>query len=105
PILCSRHRSLRVRPPFPPRRSSDLRGQYEQGWLAGERVPGYLDEKDVPKDSKTETYAAVRLGIETRRWAGVPFYLRTGKRLPRRDRKSTRLNSSHGSISDGALCL
>ncbi len=61
-----------------------IRGQYEQGWLAGERVPGYRDEKDVPKDSKTETYAAVRLGIETRRWAGVPFYLRTGKRLPRR---------------------
>jgi glucose-6-phosphate 1-dehydrogenase len=61
-----------------------VRGQYEQGWLAGERVPGYLDEKDVPKDSRTETYAAVRLGIETRRWGGVPFYLRTGKRLPRR---------------------
>jgi glucose-6-phosphate 1-dehydrogenase len=61
-----------------------IRGQYEQGWLAGQRVPGYLDEKDVPKDSTTETYAAVRLGIETRRWGGVPFYLRTGKRLPRR---------------------
>jgi glucose-6-phosphate 1-dehydrogenase len=61
-----------------------IRGQYEQGWLAGQRVPGYLDEKDVPKGSTTETYAAVRLGIETRRWAGVPFYLRTGKRLPRR---------------------
>jgi glucose-6-phosphate 1-dehydrogenase len=61
-----------------------IRGQYDQGWLAGERVPSYLDEKDVPKDSLTETYAAVRLGIETRRWAGVPFYLRTGKRLPRR---------------------
>ncbi len=61
-----------------------IRGQYDQGWLAGERVPSYLDEEDVPKDSKTETYAAVRLGIETRRWAGVPFYLRTGKRLPRR---------------------
>ena len=61
-----------------------VRGQYDQGWLAGERVPGYLDEKDVPKDTRTETYAAVRLGIETRRWGGVPFYLRTGKRLPRR---------------------
>ncbi|WP_163550039.1 glucose-6-phosphate dehydrogenase [Candidatus Frankia nodulisporulans] len=61
-----------------------VRGQYEQGWLAGERVAGYLDEKDIPPDSRTETYAAVRLGIETRRWAGVPFYLRTGKRLPRR---------------------
>jgi glucose-6-phosphate 1-dehydrogenase len=61
-----------------------IRGQYDQGWLAGERVPSYLDEADVPKDSKTETYAAVRLGIETRRWGGVPFYVRTGKRLPRR---------------------
>src|SRR3954465_4682250 len=61
-----------------------VRGQYDQGWLAGQRVPAYVDEKDVPKDSMTETYAAVRLGVETRRWAGVPFYLRTGKRLPRR---------------------
>ncbi len=61
-----------------------IRGQYTQGWLAGERVAGYRQEKDVPPDSTTETYAAVRLGVETRRWAGVPFYLRTGKRLPRR---------------------
>jgi glucose-6-phosphate 1-dehydrogenase len=61
-----------------------VRGQYEQGWLAGQRVRGYLDEDGIPPDSKTETYAAVRLGIETRRWAGVPFYLRAGKRLPRR---------------------
>ncbi|MDQ1685245.1 MAG: glucose-6-phosphate 1-dehydrogenase [Frankiaceae bacterium] len=61
-----------------------IRGQYDQGWLAGQRVPAYRDEKDVPKDSRTETYAAVRLGVETRRWGGVPFYLRTGKRLPRR---------------------
>jgi glucose-6-phosphate 1-dehydrogenase len=61
-----------------------IRGQYTQGWLAGERVVGYRQEKGVPPDSKTETYAAVRLDIETRRWAGVPFYLRTGKRLPRR---------------------
>jgi glucose-6-phosphate 1-dehydrogenase len=61
-----------------------IRGQYTQGWLAGERVAGYRQEKDVPPDSTTETYAAVKLGVETRRWAGVPFYLRTGKRLPRR---------------------
>ena len=61
-----------------------IRGQYTQGWLAGERVVGYRQEKDVPADSKTETYAAIRFGVETRRWAGVPFYLRTGKRLPRR---------------------
>lgn len=61
-----------------------VRGQYERGWLAGQRARGYLDEKDIPPGSTTETYAAVRLGVETRRWAGVPFYLRTGKRLPRR---------------------
>jgi glucose-6-phosphate 1-dehydrogenase len=61
-----------------------VRGQYEQGWLAGQRATGYRQEKGVSPDSITETYAAVRLGVETRRWAGVPFYLRTGKRLPRR---------------------
>jgi glucose-6-phosphate 1-dehydrogenase len=61
-----------------------VRGQYDQGWLGGQRVAAYLDEQDVPRGSRTETYAAVRLGVETRRWAGVPFYLRTGKRLPRR---------------------
>ena len=61
-----------------------VRGQYAQGWLAGERAAAYREEKDVAEDSRTETYAAVRLHVETRRWAGVPFYLRTGKRLPRR---------------------
>ena len=61
-----------------------VRGQYDQGWLAGERVKSYRAEEGVADDSTTETYAAVRLEVETRRWAGVPFYLRTGKRLPRR---------------------
>lgn len=61
-----------------------VRGQYQQGWLAGERAVGYTSEEGIPKDSTTETYAAVKLHVETRRWAGVPFYLRTGKRLPRR---------------------
>src|SRR5919205_4182894 len=61
-----------------------VRGQYEQGWLAGERAKGYQQEDGVDPKSTTETYAAVRLGVETRRWAGVPFYVRTGKRLPRR---------------------
>ncbi|MBE7186944.1 glucose-6-phosphate dehydrogenase [Jatrophihabitans endophyticus] len=61
-----------------------VRGQYDQGWLAGERACAFRDEKGIPQDSKTETFAAVRLGVETRRWAGVPFYLRTGKRLPKR---------------------
>jgi glucose-6-phosphate 1-dehydrogenase len=61
-----------------------VRGQYTQGWVAGQRVPGYLEEPGIPAGSTTETYAAVRLGVQNRRWAGVPFYLRTGKRLPRR---------------------
>jgi glucose-6-phosphate 1-dehydrogenase len=61
-----------------------VRGQYDQGWQAGERVVSYTAEEGIPADSTTESYAAVRLGIDTRRWAGVPFYLRTGKRLPRR---------------------
>ncbi len=60
------------------------RGQYARGWAGGVEVPGYLDESDIPDDSATETYAAVRLGIDNRRWSGVPFYLRTGKRLGRR---------------------
>ncbi len=64
--------------------SGTVRGQYQQGWVSGRRVPGYRDEPGVPPDSATETYVAVRLGVQNRRWAGVPFYMRTGKRLPRR---------------------
>ncbi|MHB1289007.1 glucose-6-phosphate dehydrogenase [Georgenia sp.] len=60
------------------------RGQYAAGWQGGEKVFGYLDEKGIPADSVTETYAAMRLDVDTRRWAGVPFYLRAGKRLGRR---------------------
>ena len=65
-------------------RTGTVRGQYLPGWVAGERAAGYLEEPDVPSDSLTETYVAVRLGIQNRRWAGVPFYIRAGKRLPRR---------------------
>jgi glucose-6-phosphate 1-dehydrogenase len=60
------------------------RGQYAGGWQGGEEVRGYLDEDGIPPTSETESYAAVRLDIDTRRWAGVPFYLRAGKRLGRR---------------------
>ncbi|WP_166355112.1 glucose-6-phosphate dehydrogenase [Phytoactinopolyspora limicola] len=60
------------------------RGQYAAGWAGGEHVPGYLEEDGITPDSTTETFAAIRLDIDTRRWAGVPFYLRTGKRLGRR---------------------
>lgn len=60
------------------------RGQYAAGWQGGVQVPGYLQEDGIDPESMTETYAALKLLIETRRWAGVPFYLRTGKRLARR---------------------
>jgi glucose-6-phosphate 1-dehydrogenase len=60
------------------------RGQYAAGWQGGEEVAGYLDEDGVAPGSRTETFAAVRLDVDTRRWAGVPFYLRTGKRLGKR---------------------
>ena len=61
-----------------------VRGQYTGGWQGGEKVPGYLDESGNDPGSVTDTYAAVKLEIDNRRWAGVPFYLRTGKRLGRR---------------------
>jgi glucose-6-phosphate 1-dehydrogenase len=60
------------------------RGQYAAGWAGGTKVKGYLQEDGIPKDSATETFAALRVDVDTRRWAGVPFYLRTGKRLGRR---------------------
>jgi glucose-6-phosphate 1-dehydrogenase len=60
------------------------RGQYSAGWQGGEHVVGLLDEEGFSKNSTTETFAAITLEVDTRRWAGVPFYLRTGKRLGRR---------------------
>ena len=60
------------------------RGQYAGGWQGGEKVVGFLDEDGMDPESLTETYAALRLTIENRRWSGVPFYLRAGKRLGRR---------------------
>ena len=61
-----------------------VRAQYRAGWVNGAEVPGYRTEKGVDPASTTETYAAVRLNLDNWRWAGVPFYLRTGKRLPKR---------------------
>jgi glucose-6-phosphate 1-dehydrogenase len=61
-----------------------VRAQYAPGHAGGEDVPGYLEEDGVPPASATETFAALRLGVENWRWAGVPFYLRTGKRLARK---------------------
>ncbi|MCU1513065.1 MAG: glucose-6-phosphate dehydrogenase [Microbacteriaceae bacterium] len=63
---------------------STARGQYSSGWQGGEKVIGFLEEDGMNPESLTETFAAIRLDIGTRRWAGVPFYLRAGKRLGRR---------------------
>ncbi|MFI1012180.1 glucose-6-phosphate dehydrogenase [Streptomyces sp. NPDC020965] len=61
-----------------------VRGQYAAGWQGGEKAVGYLQEDGIDPASTTDTYAAIKLEIDNRRWAGVPFYLRTGKRLGRR---------------------
>ncbi len=64
--------------------TATARGQYAGGWQGGEEVVGFLDEDGMDPESLPETYAAMRLDINTRRWSGVPFYLRAGKRLGRR---------------------
>jgi glucose-6-phosphate 1-dehydrogenase len=61
-----------------------VRGQYTRGWILGEQVAAYRDEKNVAQDSQTETFAALRLFVDNWRWAGIPFYIRAGKRLPKR---------------------
>ncbi len=61
-----------------------VRGQYSDGYIDGQPVQGYRKEKNVAPDSRTETYTAIKLFIDNWRWADVPFYLRTGKRLPKR---------------------
>ncbi|AIJ24187.1 glucose-6-phosphate dehydrogenase [Amycolatopsis methanolica] len=75
---------LRATKPMQPFAETTARGQYTGGWQGGKKVPGLLQEAGFAKDSTTETYAAVSLEVQNRRWAGVPFYLRTGKRLGRR---------------------
>jgi glucose-6-phosphate 1-dehydrogenase len=65
--------------------SRSVRGQYGEGSTAGQPLPSYRAEKDVPADSRTETFVAMKLLIDNWRWAGVPFYLRTGKRLRARN--------------------
>jgi glucose-6-phosphate 1-dehydrogenase len=61
-----------------------VRGQYGEGMIVGEKVPGYRKEPGVAAESRTETFAALKINIDNWRWAGVPFYLRTGKRLAQR---------------------
>lgn len=63
-------------------REKAVRGQYTAGFVQGNKVPGYLEEEGANKKSMTETFVALRVDIDDWRWAGVPFYLRTGKRLP-----------------------
>ncbi len=60
------------------------RGQYSRGWVSGEEVPGYREEPGVSGESRTETFVALKLYVDNWRWADVPFYLRSGKRLPKR---------------------
>jgi glucose-6-phosphate 1-dehydrogenase len=84
-----RDEKVKVLHSVPPPRVEDVsgmavRGRYGAGAIGGEDVRGYLEENGVPPDSRTETYAAVRLQIDNWRWAGVPFYLRHGKRLARK---------------------
>ncbi len=74
-----------IHPPKPEEVSEiAVRAQYTHGIVQGEEVPGYLEEEGVPPDSRTETYVALRLEVDNWRWAGVPIYLRTGKRLARK---------------------
>src|SRR5213082_895851 len=86
PVRDEKNKVMRAIRPIEPAgvRDSALRGQYGPGFAEGKAVPGYRQEKGVTADSKTETYAALRLIVENWRWAGVPFYLRTGKRLKKR---------------------
>jgi glucose-6-phosphate 1-dehydrogenase len=65
-------------------RSSAVRGQYRAGAIRGQPVIGYLEEEGIARDSRTETYVALKTGINDWRWSGVPFFLRTGKRLQER---------------------
>src|SRR3954468_10994137 len=74
-----------ITPPTPAQVAADtVRAQYAPGTVGGHEAVGYLDEEGVPGDSRTETYAALKLEVQNWRWAGVPIFLRTGKRLARK---------------------
>jgi glucose-6-phosphate 1-dehydrogenase len=77
---------LRAIEPFTPNDVSTktVRGQYRAGAIDGKPVPAYLEEEGIPSDSRTETFVALKAGINNWRWSSVPFYLRTGKRLQER---------------------
>ena len=61
---------------------SVVRGQYTRGTVRGEEIPGYLESEGIPEDSTTETFVALKMHVDSWRWQGVPFYLRTGKGMP-----------------------
>lgn len=82
-----RNETMKVMQSLKPLREEDvarqvIRGQYTASHVRGESMPGYRDEKGVNPDSRTETFVAVKFFIDNWRWGGVPFYIRTGKRLP-----------------------
>jgi glucose-6-phosphate 1-dehydrogenase len=80
-----RYEKIKVLRPIAPISCSDVvRGQYAAGEVDGKRVAGYLDEPGIDATSQTETFVALKLFVNTWRWNGVPFYLRTGKRLKKR---------------------
>ena len=86
-IRDEKRKVLKSLKPFTPESVSRdvVRGQYRAGSVDGQSVPGYLDEQKVPRGSQCETFVALRTEVQNWRWAGVPFYLRTGKRLAARD--------------------
>ena len=86
PVRDEKNKVLSAMHPIDPARVGDVavRAQYAAGFAGNRPVPGYREEKGVAPESRTETYAALRLGVDNWRWAGVPFFLRTGKRMPKR---------------------
>src|SRR5262249_22956383 len=83
PVHDEKSKVLRAIRPIDPRRVDEIavRGQYGAGYVNGRPAPGYREEKGVASDSSTETSVALKLQVDNWRWAGVPFYLRTGKRM------------------------
>jgi glucose-6-phosphate 1-dehydrogenase len=86
PVRDEKNKVMRAIRPIDPKSVAEVsvRAQYGPGFAEGKPVVGYRQEKGVSRESRTETYAALRLLVDSWRWAGVPFFLRTGKRLPRR---------------------
>ncbi len=86
PVRSEKNKVMRAIRPITRDRVAEVavRGQYGPGFVGGRPAEGYRQEKGVAAESKTETYAALKLFVDNWRWAGVPFYLRTGKRLPAR---------------------